>query len=69
MCLTLKKEPSSTNNGQLLILVPSQVIHTPLKHRQEERRVEGYREERGQRKGRERGGRGREWMGKGRGGE
>ena len=35
------KESEWSNNGQLLILVPSQVIHTPLKHRQEGRGGEG----------------------------
>ena len=30
------EESEWSDNGQLLILVPSQVIHTPLKHRQEE---------------------------------
>ena len=40
------EESEWSDNGQLLILVTSQVIRTPLKHRQEERRGEG-REGRG----------------------
>ena len=54
------EESEWSDNGQLLILVPSQVIHTPLKHRQE-----GGMEGEG-RGGEGRGGEGR--RGEGRGG-